>query len=39
MAEVHIKKALKENIGWVFLGGAFVVGIVTFALMSAGFVG
>jgi hypothetical protein len=39
MAEVHIKEALKENIGWVLLGGAFVLGIVAFALMSAGFVG
>jgi hypothetical protein len=26
MTEVHIKEALKENIGWVFLGGGVCSG-------------
>jgi hypothetical protein len=38
MRNMHIKDALKENSDWVFLLGAFLIGIVTFALMTGGFV-
>jgi hypothetical protein len=38
MRDVHIMDELKENKGWVFLAAAFVIGILSFALMTAGFV-
>ncbi len=39
MRQVHIMDELKENPGWVFLAGAFFIGIVVFALMTGGFIG
>jgi hypothetical protein len=39
MRDVHILDELKSEHGWAFLYAAFFVGIVVFALMSAGFVG
>lgn len=38
MRDVHIMDELKENKGWVFLFGAFLIGILSFALMTAGFI-
>ncbi|CUQ66578.1 protein of unknown function [Candidatus Nitrospira inopinata] len=38
MRDVHIMDELKENKGWVFLLGAFLIGILSFALMTAGFI-
>jgi hypothetical protein len=39
MPNVHILDELKSEPRWAFLYAAFVIGIVVFALMSAGFVG
>lgn len=39
MREVHIMDELKAEPAWAFLYAAFFIGIVVFALMSAGFVG
>lgn len=38
MRNMHIKDDLKQNSGLVFLLGAALIGIVTFALMTGGFV-
>jgi hypothetical protein len=37
MRDVHILDELKSEPGWAFLYAAFLIGIVVFALMSAGF--
>lgn len=37
MRDVHILDELKAEPGWAFLYVAFFIGIVAFALMSAGF--
>ncbi len=39
MREVHVMDELKAEPAWAFLYAAFFIGIVVFALMSAGFVG
>ena len=39
MRDLHIMDELKSEPGWAFLYAAFFIGIVVFALMSAGFVG
>lgn len=39
MGGLHIMEELKSEPGWAFLYAAFFVGIVVFALMSAGFMG
>lgn len=39
MRDVHILDELKSEPGWAYLYGAFVIGIIVFALMSAGFMG
>lgn len=37
MRDVHILDELKAEPGWAFLYAAFLIGIVVFGLMSAGF--
>lgn len=39
MREVHVMDEIKESKGLAYLLIAFFIGIVTFALMSAGFIG
>lgn len=39
MGEVHVIDEIKESKGMAYLGIAFVLGVVVFALMSAGFIG
>lgn len=38
MRNLHIMDELKSEPSWVYLYAAFLIGIVIFALMSAGFV-
>lgn len=38
MHDVHILDELKSEPGWAFLYAVFLMGIVVFALMSAGFI-
>jgi hypothetical protein len=39
MRDLHIMDELKSEPAWAFLYAAFFIGIVAFALMSAGFIG
>jgi hypothetical protein len=39
MREIHVMDEIKESRGLAYLLGAFCLGIVVFALMSAGFIG
>ncbi len=39
MSDLHLKDELKSEPAWAYLYAAFFIGIVVFALMSAGFMG
>jgi hypothetical protein len=39
MREIHLMDEIKESKGLAFLLGAFLLGVLGFALVSAGFIG
>jgi hypothetical protein len=39
MREIHMMDEIKESKGLAYLLGAFVLGVLAFALTSAGFIG